>query len=477
MAHSHPHVSPPPGVPHFVPAKRHVAETGQVLILELPLDSVRPCALNDQIYRPVSSDDPDVIELAESIRKIGLQEPIVITADDVILSGHRRYAACRLLGHPTIRCRREPIRSTDPDFPVRLCEFNRQRVKSLDEQVREEVVRVDPEDAHRRLREHRAERARVTVRATPVDGRARRAKISSAKEPFLRAISRIIEEQKAFWPLSDRRIHYALLNDPPLVHASKPDSRYQNHLKCYKSLCDLLTRARLQGQIPMEAIHDPTRPTKTPSVYSNPQRFVKDELKWFLQGYFRDLQRSQPNHLEIVGEKNTIEPTIRPIAERYCIPVTIARGYCSLPPRVDIAERFRRSGKERLILLVLCDHDPEGEDIGKSFARSLRDDLEVTNVDYHKVALTREQVQRLGLLPQMKAKKGSSRYDRFAAEHGDDVYELEAVAPEELQRLLDETIRSLMDLDTYDREVATEKHDAAYLDTIRRKAVRLLGGL
>jgi len=86
--------------------------------------------------------------------------------------------------------------------------------------------------------------------------------------------------------------------------------------------------------------------------------FVKGELDELLKGYWRDLLQSQPNHLELVIEKNTLLPILRPVASQYCIPFTSGRGYCSLPPRHAMAERYRRSGKGKLLLLLVSDFDP-----------------------------------------------------------------------------------------------------------------------
>jgi hypothetical protein len=44
------------------------------------------------------------------------------------------------------------------------------------------------------------------------------------------------QEYRKFRPLTDRQIHYALLNHPPLIHASKPHSRYANTHRCYQRL-------------------------------------------------------------------------------------------------------------------------------------------------------------------------------------------------------------------------------------------------
>jgi hypothetical protein len=93
--------------------------------------------------------------------------------------------------------------------------------------------------------------------------------------PLLQAIRRVLEDRHRFWPLSDRQIHYALLNDPPLIHANKPGSTYQNTPNSYKALVDLLTRARLEGSVPWEAIADERRPVITWNVHRDVQGFLR----------------------------------------------------------------------------------------------------------------------------------------------------------------------------------------------------------
>jgi hypothetical protein len=84
----------------------------------------------------------------------------------------------------------------------------------------------------------------------------------------------------------------------------------------------------LKGLIPFEAIEDPTRPVEAWNFHRGMGPFLREEFDQFLKGYYRDLQQSQPNHMEIVGEKNTIDNIIRPVAAEFCIPMTIGRGYC-----------------------------------------------------------------------------------------------------------------------------------------------------
>ncbi len=445
----------------------------------LALSSVRPSPENDQLYRPVNAGDPDIAALAESVRAHGVMEPLVVTLDGWILSGHRRYAAARLAGRKRIPCRVYPIRRRDDldGFLRLLREYNRQREKTLAEKLREEVVSADPEEAHESLMEHRRRQAFVDLETIEISGQKTRARITSAKEPMLNAILEVLEAQRDFWPLSDRRIHYSLLNNPPLRHARKPDSVYRNDLQSYKSLVELLTRARLEGTIPMNTIADETRPVTVWDVHQTPQGFLHRELDEMLKGYARDLLQSQPNHIEILGEKNTLAATLRPVASEYCIPLTLGRGFCSLPPRHKLAKRFRASGKDKLILLVLSDFDPDGEEIAHSFARSMRDDFYVEKIQAVKVALTAEQVEQHHLPPFVKAKPTSPNYRKFVDRYGEDVFELEALEPQVLQQVLRQAVDAVLDLKAFNAEIDAEKADAAFLETTRRTVLAALKSL
>jgi hypothetical protein len=440
---------------------------GKAGLVRLSIDSVRPAPENELIYRPVSQKDPDVRELTRSIAKHGVKEPLVVSRDGFILSGHRRHAAARAAGIHQVPCRIEDIYHDDPRFVEFLREYNRQRVKSFDEVVREQVVSVDPGEAYKSLIEHRMATSRVSADFLVLDGPRKRKAISTGKRQFLIAARGIVRARRNYWPLFDRSIHYDLLNDPPLRHTKKPDSRYENTRTCYKDVCDLLTRARLAGLIPFAAIEDPTRTVCSWDLHRSVSGFIGDQLDGFLNGYWRDLQQSQPNHIEIVGEKNTIEGSVRPVSARFCIPYTLGRGYCSLDPRRQMHERYKAIGKERLIILIMSDFDPDGEEIAASFARSMRDDFGVTRVDAKKVCLTYEQVLERDLPQTFDIKKTSPRYKKFAARYGDRAHELEALPPEERSRLLTAAIDEVIETEAFNRELDAERQDATRLEALR----------
>ncbi|MDQ3665402.1 MAG: ParB N-terminal domain-containing protein [Acidobacteriota bacterium] len=478
------------------------AKSGHVRIL--PLADIRPSPENEKLYRPVGSDDPQLRELAEAIRLNGFKVPMVVSRDKFILSGHRRYAAAKLVGLKKVPCVVEDIdRITDldsgwwdvppytgvsPEFVHLLEMYNRQRDKTLDEMMRESVVKADPKDAHRVLSEHREARSEEfnadTIELREFKGRA---KISEAKFPFLNAVCLILREMNAYWPLSDRQIHYALLNDPPLRHASKPNSRYNNRPEnknkvlnknngkhCYKDLCDLLLRMRLEGIIPFSCIDDETRPVSITSCHQHAGLFLRKETDGLFKGYYRDLMQSQPNHIEIMYEKLTGYSFIKSVATQHCIPLTVGRGFSSLPPRHQIAERYRKSGKDKLIILAMSDLDPDGDEIAHCFARSMRDDFSIEHVELIKVALTMDQARERELPVSVldKAKKSSPNYQKYVEGYGtDNVWELEALSPALQQKLLVSAIDSVIDVDAYNYEVGKEEEEAAFLDEKRQRAL------
>jgi hypothetical protein len=456
--------------------RRIESEKPDKSVFHVPVTSIEPSPENDQLYQPVDVNDPEIVLLADSIRRHGVLEPLVVTLDDFILSGHRRYAAAKLAGLPDVPVRRKRIRRMDDvdEFVRLLREHNRQRPKTRDERLREELVTVDPHEAYESLIRHRREEAGLDVEQINLGDRRSRQAISEAKRPFLAAIIQILERMREFWPLSVRQIHYALLNDPPLKHASKPDSQYVNSLQSYKSADELTVRARLCGAIPFNAIEDETRPVVTFDVHREVGTFVGREMRRLLKGYWRDLMQSQPNHIELLVEKNTVAGIVKPIAGKYCIPMTSGRGFCSLPPRSKTADRFRRSGKSKLVLLIVSDFDPDGEQIAESFGRSMRDDFHIRDIVPVKVALTAQQVEDFELPENFDAKEGSANYERFIAKYGHSVYELEAISPRNLQRIITEGIDSVINKRAFNAELDTEKKDAAHLEGVRRKVAAVL---
>jgi hypothetical protein len=456
------------------------AKTG---LVRFPPHDLHPAPENDDLYPRGDRADGELLELAESINQLGIQDPIVISQDNYIISGHRRHRVATLLHLPEVPCVVEPISYRDDRarFLLLLRTYNRHRNKTADvlmgEAIFDAVASESPCQAAAALKTRRADNTPKTLAGLGIEfrkGKAR-SKITPAKTPMLQAALGVIEMRRDFWPLTVRQIHYGLLNDPPLKHASKPSSTYGNDARSYKDLTDLLMRARVAGVIDWAVIDDETRPFILPSCFANPGAYMAAELRVFLQEYWRDLQQSQPVHIEVVGEKNTVANIISPVTERYTIPLTLARGYASGSPRNNIRKRFRRSGKRSLTIVVVSDFDPEGEDIAESLGTSMQRDFDCKDVRIVKAALTHQQVMSRDLPPNSNAKVDSSRFKRFFDKYGAAVYELEALEPGDLQQLLRDAIESCMDIGLFNAEVESEGRDEVEVQRTRRRILHAAG--
>ena len=65
-----------------------------------PLDSVLPAPENDAIYNAISWDDPDIRELARSIKAHGVQEPLIVCPTDTLSPVTERQVVLHRRPHP-----------------------------------------------------------------------------------------------------------------------------------------------------------------------------------------------------------------------------------------------------------------------------------------------------------------------------------------------------------------------------------------
>jgi hypothetical protein len=93
--------------------------------------------------------------------------------------------------------------------------------------------------------------------------------------------------------------------------------------------------------------------------------------------------------------------------------------------------------------------------------------------------VTREQIDRYRLPSDNEAKPSSSHYRWYVERNdGDDTtWELEALEPSNMLADLDCVIRSVIDVDLYNREVATEREEMRTLEATRRAALAMLSTL
>jgi hypothetical protein len=112
----------------------------------LPLDSLLTAPENDAIYQAIAQDDPETIGLARSVKEHGIQQPILVSKDNYIMSGHRRRVAAQLAKLVLVPVLVSPVSRTEDykEFLRLLVELNSQRIKSTSVLLRESLIKIDP---------------------------------------------------------------------------------------------------------------------------------------------------------------------------------------------------------------------------------------------------------------------------------------------------------------------------------------------
>ncbi len=160
------------------------------------IDEIQPSPENVDVYGEIETDtDSELIPLMESIRRMGLEEPIVITADGYILSGHRRYKCCLLLGWKFIPIRRSKVsRSGTADYHRLLVQYNPQRLKTVKTILAEKFISGPEFRTESDFRSLIFEKAKTSATFVSVAGTKTTTAISHKRGEFLEAVVRVVSE-------------------------------------------------------------------------------------------------------------------------------------------------------------------------------------------------------------------------------------------------------------------------------------------
>jgi len=162
---------------------------------QISVSDLRTPPENDRIYGVIRETDPDVIELAASILRKGVLDPLVVNAAGWVISGNRRLCAARMAGLDSVPCRVVDVPAGSPEFVRLAVEHNAQRVKNIDQQARELAVTIDPSAAHRLLVESRRRGSGGDAASLALGDRRERSAILGNR-PLADACVRVVQEMR-----------------------------------------------------------------------------------------------------------------------------------------------------------------------------------------------------------------------------------------------------------------------------------------
>lgn len=213
----------------------------------------------------------------------------------------------------------------------------------------------------------------------------------------------------------------------------------------YKRLGNIISDARLAGLIDWDAIKDRGRET-----ISNPHwNSIGDIISACASQYQIDLWDGQENHVELMVEKQALEGVLEPVCRKWDIGFTANKGYSSSSALYETGKRLWMKADTGKIphIIYLGDHDPSGLDM----TRDVKDRLDLFSeygVFVHRIALNMNQVEEFNP-PENPAKLTDSRANEYIRKYGNSSWELDALEPRVLVRLVEAKIKELINIDLF----------------------------
>jgi hypothetical protein len=199
-----------------------------------------------------------------------------------------------------------------------------------------------------------------------------------------------------------------------------------------------LARARERGDYPWDGIYDGLRELQRASTWKD----LAGYYEACRNSYSRDKWQDQPRLVEVWLEKHTLQGTLQSVIDEFEVPLLIDRGYLSVTAKKDAALRLR--SKPRSVVYI-GDFDPSGLNMlveAEEWIAQMAG--EGVDIDIQRIAVTEEDHANPDI-PHLDVNRKDSRTPDYIERYGEEVVEVEAIAPEDLQARLRKALASYRD--------------------------------
>ena len=271
----------------------------------------------------------------------------------------------------------------------------------------------------------------------------------------------VTEYSKQGYELTLRQVYYQLV----------ARGYIENNERSYKNIGNLINDGRLAGLIDWNSITDRTRNLRHNSHWDRPQ----DVIYSAKYSYLLDKWEGQPNYVEVWVEKDALVDIIGQACNPLDTPYFSCRGYTSQSEMWTAAQRFiRQKNREGRYIIHLGDHDPSGIDM----TRDIQERLEMFGADVYvkRVALTMNQVNTYNPPPN-PAKITDSQCGKYIDQYGDESWELDALEPQMLTKLITNEVTALRDNAIYQAVCDREAAEKWELETVAGRYPKVIAFL
>jgi hypothetical protein len=274
-----------------------------------------------------------------------------------------------------------------------------------------------------------------------VDKRRRRSNATMAAHAA-RVIELLAEEQ----PMNVRQIFYRFTSEGLMEKTEKG----------YRRVGYQLRAMRKAGTIDYGAIADNTRWVRKPASYSNPQEAIAQLLEY----YRRSRWDNQRVYVEVWLEKDALANVLLPVTAHYDVPLMVCRGFASMSYMHSASQTIATKDKPT-VLLYFGDYDASGVEIPEKVYAGIKEFLPGKDVELRRLAVNEDQIRMWNL--QTRPPKQNKNDHRSKKWGNKPCVEVDAIPPNMLRSLVEESIREYIDQKAWKAAERQEKKDRAYL--------------
>jgi hypothetical protein len=238
----------------------------------------------------------------------------------------------------------------------------------------------------------------------------------------------------------------------------------ENTERSYKRITSIVNDAKLAGVMDWEAIEDRTREFIRRARWNSASEIIHTAAN----GFHMDMWEDQKYRVFVIVEKEALAGVLERSCRDFDAPLLAARGY----PSGTVLREFTESDilpcmeNQTPVILHLGDHDPSGIDMSRDltdrFGMFVSGEYDgVSSQEFIRIALNMDQIQTQKPPPN-PAKATDARFESYRKQYGTESWELDALKPEYLDRLVRKHIKKFIDNGTWNER-------AQYIEGVRAK--------
>ena len=269
---------------------------------------------------------------------------------------------------------------------------------------------------------------------------------------LIQTANEIIEEYQAEgMSLTLRQLYYQFVSRGMIPNKQRE----------YKKLGSVISDGRLAGLIDWEAIEDRTRYVRRNSHFADPA----DVIRAARYSFQLDHWEGQEYRVEVWIEKEALTGVISGICEQLDVPYFACKGYVSQSEMWKAAQRLLHHLEmgRAPVIIHLGDHDPSGIDMTRDII-DRNEVFEADMVEVERIALNMDQVEEYNPPPN-PAKLSDTRSSGYISKYGNESWELDALEPRVLRRLIEEKVVLYRDDRIY-QDVLNQESE--YIEILKR---------